>query len=68
MRRSNHDTLSDVIVQEERCAYTHSQKISIRGGGGMVEVGGGDVSNSINLTMKTELFVCGKLSLLRLSV
>lgn len=27
-----------------------------------------DVSNSINLTMKTELFVCGKLSLLRLSV
>lgn len=37
MRRSNHDTLSDVIVQEERCAYTHSQKISIRRGlGGRV--------------------------------
>lgn len=33
MRQSNHDTLSDVIVQEERCAYTHSQKISIRGRG-----------------------------------
>lgn len=66
MRRSNHDTLSDVIVQEERCAYTHSQKISIRGGGGTEGVY--DVSNSINLTMKTELFVCGKLSLLRLSV
>lgn len=33
MQQSNHDTLSDVIVQEERCAYTHSQKISIRGRG-----------------------------------
>lgn len=36
MRQSNHDTLSDVIVQEERCAYTHSpkecfKKLSIRG-------------------------------------
>lgn len=65
MRRSNHDTLSDVIVQEERCAYTHSQKISI--GAGDIQ-GVHDVSHSINLTMKTELFVCGKLSLLRQSV
>lgn len=63
MRQSNHDTLSDVIVQEKRCAYTYGQKISIRGSGSVY-----DVSNSINLTMKTELFVCGKLNLLRLSV
>lgn len=59
MRQSNRDTLSDVIVHEERYAYTPGK-----------EVWGGvyDVPNSINLTIKTELFVCGKLGSLRLSV
>lgn len=66
MRQSNRDTLSDVIVHEERYAYTPGKEV-LRGGRGE-EKNVYDVPNSINLTIKTELFVCGKLGSLRLSV
>lgn len=51
MQQSNHGALSDVMHTLQAKTYEGKNVY--------------DVPNSINLTIKTELFVCGKLSLVK---